>query len=148
MAMLATASILLVEDHPATRSQLGEALRAAGYRVIAAAGGREALAALARASVDLVLSDYRMEPMDGLALLRAVRRTHTVPFLLYGADAGADTAFEAGRAGALCFLEYPFGIADQLLPTLADARTSHDLIRNGGCSAAINRPATAVASSC
>jgi DNA-binding NtrC family response regulator len=119
--MTETPSILLVEDHADTRSYLGEALRASGYRVIAAAGGGEALAALGRAPVDLVLSDYRMQPMDGLALLRAVRRSHAVPFLLYSAGAGADAAFEAGRAGALCFLEYPFRIADQLLPTLADA---------------------------
>jgi DNA-binding NtrC family response regulator len=115
------ASILLVEDHAATRVHLCGALCASGYRVIAAAGGGEALAALGRAPVDLVLSDYRMQPMDGLALLRAVRRAHPVPFLLYSAGASAEAAFEAGRAGALCFLEYPFRIADQLLPTLADA---------------------------
>jgi two-component system NtrC family response regulator len=116
-----TASILLVEDHAATRASLGEALRASGYAVIAAGGGDEALAALSRAPVDLVLSDYRMRPMDGLALLRAVRRAHAVPFLLYSAGAEAEAVFEAGRAGALRFLEYPFRIADQLLPTLADA---------------------------
>jgi DNA-binding NtrC family response regulator len=119
--MRETTSILLVEDHAATRAHLGDALRASGYRVIAAAGGPEALAALGRTPVDLVLSDYRMQPMDGLALLRAVRRAHEVPFLLYSAGADAEAVFEAGRAGALRFLEYPFRVADQLLPTLADA---------------------------
>jgi DNA-binding NtrC family response regulator len=122
--MTATASILLVEDHEATRTRLAGELESSGYRVISTRDGREALDALRRASVDLILSDYRMHPMDGLALLRAVRKTLEVPFVLYSAGADAQTVFAAGRAGALRFLEFPFRVADQLLPTIADTLAS------------------------
>jgi len=118
--MAATASILLVEDHDGTRSQLTSELESSGYHVIPTADGREALEALRRGNVDLVLSDYRMQPMDGLALLRAVRKTLEVPFVLYSAGADAQAVFAAGRAGAVRFLEYPFRVADQLIPTIVD----------------------------
>lgn len=134
--MTATAAILLVEDHEATRKQLSQALEASGYRVVESADGREAIEALRETPVDLVLSDYRMKPMDGLALLRSVRKTLEVPFILYSAGADAQTVFQAGRKGAVRFLEYPFRIADQLLPTLADAlagrpHASRDAERRG-----------------
>ena len=122
--MTATAAILLVEDHEATRSQLTGELESSGYRVVAARDGREALEALRSAPVDLILSDYRMHPMDGLSLLRAVRKTLEVPFVLYSAGADAQAVFAAGRAGAVRFLEYPFRVADQLLPTIADTLAS------------------------
>jgi DNA-binding NtrC family response regulator len=115
-----TAAILLVEDHEGTRAHLAQALRSSGYRVIPTADGREALDVLSRDAVDLILSDYRMKPMDGLSLLRAVRKTLEIPFVLYSAGADAQAVFEAGRDGAFRFLEYPFRIPDQLLPTISD----------------------------
>lgn len=119
--MTATASILLVEDHEGTRSLLAGELASSGYRVIAARDGREALEALGRDAVDLILSDYRMQPMDGLALLRTVRKTLEVPFVLYSAGADSEAVFAAGRAGAVRFLEFPFRVADQLIPTIVDS---------------------------
>jgi DNA-binding NtrC family response regulator len=114
-------TILLVEDHGGTRSELANALRAEGYRVHDAADGCQALDLLGRTSVDLVVSDYRMKPMDGLSLLRAVRHTVEIPFLLYSAGADAEAVFRAGREGAFRFLEYPFRIRDQLLPSVAES---------------------------
>lgn len=119
--MMATASILLVEDHEGTRSRLAGELECSGYRVISTRDGLEALEALRRGPVDLILSDYRMHPMDGLALLRAVRKTLEVPFVLYSAGADAQAVFAAGRAGAVRFLEFPFRVADQLIPTIVDS---------------------------
>ncbi len=119
-----TAKLLVVEDHDATRAQLEAELRASGYRVVCARDGREALDVLARDPVDLVVSDHNMEPMDGLALLRAVRRRQEVPFVLYSAAVDSRTVFEAGREGAVCFLEYPFRIREQLLPTIARTLTA------------------------
>jgi DNA-binding NtrC family response regulator len=124
--MTTTASILLVEDHEGTRDLLTGELESSGYRVIATSDGREALEALRGDPVDLILSDYRMHPIDGLALLRAVRKTLEVPFVLYSAGADAQTVFAAGRAGALRFLEFPFRVADQLLPTIADILACRD----------------------
>jgi DNA-binding NtrC family response regulator len=114
-----SSTVLVVEDHDATRSALERALRESGYRTLAARDGAEALGVLDRSAVDLVLSDHRMAPMDGLALLREVRRRQPLPFVLYSAGADARTVFEAGRAGATSFLAYPFCIREELLPTLA-----------------------------
>jgi len=67
-------SILVVEDHPATRRLLEMRLRKAGYRVISAGNGREALACLERDFCPLVLTDWKMPEMNGLTLCRAIRQ--------------------------------------------------------------------------
>jgi len=113
--------ILLVEDHEATRAHLAQALAKAGYRVTAVSDGSSALVAMGERTIDLVVSDFRMEPMDGLALLRELHRGSDVPVLLYSAGADREVVFRAGRAGAVRFLDYPFRIEDQLLPTVAAA---------------------------
>jgi DNA-binding NtrC family response regulator len=113
------ARILLAEDQPATRDRLSETLRARGFAVRSTADGAEALEWFAREDADLVLSDHAMPRLDGLALLRAVRRIRDVPFILYSAGAEPEVPFRAGRAGALRFLAYPFRVDEQLLPTIA-----------------------------
>ena len=113
--------ILIAEDQTATRERLGDALRASGFAVLAAADGREALERFEAERVDLVLSDQRMPRLDGLGLLRAVRRIREVPFILYSSGAEPDVVFQAGRCGAVRFLEYPFQVEEQLLATIAES---------------------------
>jgi DNA-binding NtrC family response regulator len=113
--------ILLVEDHDGTRSHLTRALEGAGYRVTAVADGSAALLAMQERTIDLVLSDFRMEPMDGITLLREVQRGSDVPVLIYSAGADREAVFRAGREGAVRFLDYPFRVDEQLLPTVAAA---------------------------
>ncbi|MEN8185449.1 MAG: sigma 54-interacting transcriptional regulator, partial [Myxococcota bacterium] len=113
--------LLLVEDRCRTREKIGAELRALGYGVTTARDGSEALAILRTQRVDVVLSDYRMSPMDGLSLLRSVRRTLDLPFILYSSGADAEAVFQAGRDGAFYFLEYPFRIEEQLLPTIEES---------------------------
>jgi DNA-binding NtrC family response regulator len=148
-----SALLLVVEDHDATRSELEAALRDSGYRVLGARDGVEALGVLARDPVELVLSDHRMEPMDGLSLLRAVRRRQPVPFVLYSAGADARTVFEAGREGAVSFLPFPFRIREELLPAIAagltarlegGSGTSHGVARLVGTSTAIRAVRAAI----
>ncbi len=115
------ARILLAEDQSATRERLGAALRASGFSVLTAADGIDALSQFSAQPIDVVLSDHGMPRLDGLGLLRAVRRIREVPFILYSAGAAAEVVFRAGRSGALHFLEYPFCIEAQLLPTIARA---------------------------
>ena len=111
--------ILLAEDQAATRQRLDAALQASGFDVLTAADGIEALAQFSAQPVDVVLSDHGMPRLDGLGLLRALRRIREVPFILYSAGAAAEVVFRAGRSGALHFLEYPFRVEEQLLPTIA-----------------------------
>jgi DNA-binding NtrC family response regulator len=121
--------ILLAEDRDATRERIGEALRASGYHVCAVADGEEALARFEAERIDLVVSDFDMPALDGLALLRAVRRIREVPFILYSAGAPPEVVFRAGRAGALRFLPYPFCVDAQLLPEISAALAPRAQIR-------------------
>jgi len=82
-----------------------------GYEVEAVADGRAALAALARGSVDLVLSDVMMPVLDGFGLLSLVRQnpvTQGVPFILLSARAGEEARVEGLAAGADDYLLKPF----------------------------------------
>ncbi len=113
--------ILLVEDEAPTRERLERALREAGYAVFASRDGGEALHRLRSTEIDLVVSDHRMPRMSGIDLLRAVRRSGDLPFILYSAARDAGVGFRAGRLGALQFLEYPFEIECDLLPAIERA---------------------------
>lgn len=101
--------ILVVEDDAALREAICDTLELAGQTVISAGGGDQALQLLARHAVSLVVSDVRMLPVDGIALLKEIRsRFPYLPVVLMTAFADVDRAVEAMRAGACDFLLKPF----------------------------------------
>ncbi len=101
--------ILVVEDDPNLREAVCDTLLLAGKTVQSAPGGQEALALLARQAFSLVVSDVRMMPMDGIALLKEIRQQWPhLPVVLMTAYADVDRAVEAMRAGACDFLLKPF----------------------------------------
>jgi two-component system response regulator FlrC len=101
--------ILVVEDDAHLREAIADTLELAGRNVHVAPGGAEALDILARAPIAIVVSDVRMQPMDGIALLKEIRqRQPRLPVLLMTAYADVDRAVEAMRAGACDFLLKPF----------------------------------------
>lgn len=101
--------ILVVEDDPSLREAVCDTLLLAGKTVVSAPGGHEAMALLAGQSVSLVVSDVRMMPMDGIALLKEIRSQWPhLPVVLMTAYADVDRAVEAMRAGACDFLLKPF----------------------------------------
>lgn len=69
--------ILVVDDQDSMRTLLKDMLEVIGYDVTLAGGGEQALAILQGSGFDLVLSDLNMPGMDGTALLRAVKSTHS-----------------------------------------------------------------------
>ena len=68
--------ILVVDDEDLPRFRLLDALESCGHAVMPAVSGKEALQVLERMQVDLVITDVVMPEMDGLELLRAMRRSH------------------------------------------------------------------------
>jgi len=104
--------ILVVEDDDALRDALLITLEAAGHRATGADGGPAALAALAALSRDpfsMVVSDLRMDPMDGLTLLGEIRSRYPgMPVLLMTAFGDVDKAVAAMRGGACDFMLKPF----------------------------------------
>ncbi|HZV54869.1 MAG TPA: sigma-54 dependent transcriptional regulator [Rhodocyclaceae bacterium] len=102
-------NILVVEDDEALRDALLITLEAAGHQPTGAPGGREALDLLGREHFNMVVSDLRMAPMDGLQLLGEIRVRHpTLPVLLMTAFGDVDKAVAAMRGGACDFMLKPF----------------------------------------
>ena len=101
--------VLLVEDEASTRKRLQQLLRHAGYHVVVAADGAEALFQLSQGSVDVVLADIWMPFLDGVKLLEIVRekRIGTPVVLITG---GSDTDLEASclKMGAADYITKPF----------------------------------------
>jgi two-component system response regulator FlrC len=101
--------LLIVEDDRDLRDAMCITLEIAGYPVISAADGCEALAAMAGQGVSLVISDIQMQVLDGLGLLREIRRLHAqVPVVLMTAFGDIEHAVEALHEGASDYLTKPF----------------------------------------
>jgi two-component system chemotaxis sensor kinase CheA len=114
--------ILVVDDSVTTRSLGKSILEAAGFEVVVATDGQEALRVLEERGADLVLSDVEMPRMDGLALteaIRASRRFERLPvILLTGLGSERDKA-RGLEVGADAYLVKSAFDTDQLLETIA-----------------------------
>ena len=72
-----SANLLLVDDDPGLLKLLGMRLSSEGFRVSTAESGPEALKVLNKEKIDLVISDLRMDEMDGMALFAEIQKTHS-----------------------------------------------------------------------
>lgn len=107
--MTDAAQIAIVEDDAHLRHALCETAALAGYRVKAFADGPSCLHALNDLDIDLVISDVQMEAMDGLELLREIRRRHRdLPVLMMTAYGSVQSAIDAMKHGATDYLLKPF----------------------------------------
>ncbi|MDH4043769.1 MAG: protein kinase [Gemmatimonadota bacterium] len=105
------ARILVVDDEPGNRDLLQRRLERDGYAVICAGGGREALAAVGREAVDLVLLDMLMPDMDGLAVLQHLKgdpATRDLPVIVISALDDLHAVARCIEAGAEDYLPKPF----------------------------------------
>jgi two-component system, NtrC family, response regulator GlrR len=111
----ASVTILIVDDDPTLLRLLGMLLRQEGYRVVAADSAERALALLQTERPQLVITDLRMNGMDGLALFEAVRRElPLLPVIILTAHGTIPEAVQATRKGVFGFLTKPYE-ADALL---------------------------------
>jgi two-component system NtrC family response regulator len=105
-------NILLVDDEPDLRVSLGDVLREEGHAVEVASDGEAAIARLATQSFHLVVSDVRLPKLDGLTLLRRIRRdfpsTEVLLMTAYGSIGDAVTAM---KDNAVDYLTKPFDIS-------------------------------------
>jgi two-component system chemotaxis response regulator CheY len=103
------------------RQMVSFTLRHAGYEVVEAVDGEEALEYARDNVVDLVLTDVNMPKMDGITLVRELRRLESyryVPLLMLTTEAGPEKKMEGRKAGATGWLVKPFN-PDKLLATIA-----------------------------
>jgi two-component system KDP operon response regulator KdpE len=104
--------LLLVEDDDATRHAVAANLAAHGYRVDEAADGEAALRSWERSRPDLLLVDLGLPGIDGLAIVRHVRRDAATPIIVISARDQERDKVAALDAGADDYLTKPFGMAE------------------------------------
>ncbi len=106
--------VLVVDDDPTILRTLRINLRARGLDVVAVATGQAALASVAEEAPDLVVLDLGLPDLDGVEVLRALRRTSTVPVVVLSARHESDDKVEALDEGADDYVTKPFGM-DELM---------------------------------
>lgn len=107
--------ILLVDDEPDLREQLGSLLTRQKYIVDTAADGEEALDRIFNQPFDLIILDIMLPKKDGLAVLREIRRGKIVtPILMLTAKSGIDDKIKGLDQGADDYLAKPFSAAELL----------------------------------
>src|SRR5512137_2567936 len=116
MAKPSKGRILVVDDHPEMVRLLADQLDDAGYHVELAESGRAALALAEKRLPDVVLTDLRMEDVDGFDVLAGMRALDpTVPVLIMTGFGAIDSAIEAIKRGAYHYLTKPFRLEEVLL---------------------------------
>jgi len=112
---LGTTKILLVDDDPQVRRALRTTLVSAGYTVVEARTGEEALEEIqAEGDVNMVLLDLKMPGIGGIEACRRIRRISQVPVLVISVLRTQEEKVQAFDAGADDYLVKPFGIQELL----------------------------------
>lgn len=104
-------TILVVDDSSSLRQVVGIALKGAGYDVIEACDGKDALGKIAGQKVHLIISDVNMPNMDGISLVREVKKHPTykfTPIIMLTTESGENRKQEGQAAGAKAWVVKPF----------------------------------------
>ena len=106
--------ILIVEDEQSISNFISMILTANGYDTITVRGGEEALTIIASHCPDLVILDLGLPDMDGMEVLRSVRKWSNLPVVVVSARQHERDKVEALDCGADDYLVKPFGTAELL----------------------------------
>lgn len=114
------ASVLAVDDSASMRQMVAFTLKGAGYTVVEAVDGVDALNKAKMQKFDCVVTDVNMPNMDGITLikeLRALPNYKFIPMLMLTTESGMDKKQQGKAAGATGWIVKPFN-PDQLLKTI------------------------------
>jgi two-component system chemotaxis response regulator CheY len=113
-------NILIVDDSASMRQMISFTLKDAGYDVITAGNGKEALTKLDGTKVEMVLTDLNMPEMNGIELIRQLRAKpgyKFIPIVMLTTESQETKKQEGKQAGASGWIVKPFK-PDQLLDTV------------------------------
>jgi two-component system chemotaxis response regulator CheY len=114
--------ILIVDDSASVRQVVNMALSGAGYTVIEASDGKDALAKLdGQQKINLVISDVNMPNMDGITFVKEMKQKANfkfTPVIMLTTEGADDKKQEGKAAGAKAWIVKPFR-PDQLLQTVS-----------------------------
>ena len=122
--------VMIVDDVPSARRIIKKQLENLGYsNIMEADSGEAALSLLSKEPCSLILSDWSMPKLGGLALLKELRSkeaSKTLPFIMITSTAGSEQIVESAKAGVTDFIVKPFstetlekkvkGISDKIKP--------------------------------
>ncbi|EGJ2700122.1 two-component system response regulator QseF/GlrR [Escherichia coli] len=132
------AHLLLVDDDPGLLKLLGLRLTSEGYSVVTAESGAEGLRVLNREKVDLVISDLRMDEMDGMQLFAVIQKVQPgMPVIILTAHGSIPDAVAATQQGVFSFLTKPVD-KDALYQAIDDALEQARLVAQSDVSVLIN----------
>ena len=103
--------IMTVDDSASIRQMVSFTLKGAGYQVVEAVNGEDALKKLEVSKVDMVLADLNMPIMDGITLIRKIREKSQykfIPVVMLTTESQADKKQEGREAGATGWIIKPF----------------------------------------
>ena len=109
--------ILIVDDSASIRQVVSIALKGAGYEVVDASDGKDALTKLTGEKFNLIISDVNMPNMDGITFLKEVKkhpRYKFTPVIMLTTEAGQSKMAEGKAAGAKAWVVKPFQPAQML----------------------------------
>lgn len=110
-------SILIVDDSASLRQVVSIALKGAGYDVIDACDGKDALKKLDGRKIHLIISDVNMPNMDGITFVKAAKQLPAykfTPIIMLTTEAGEGKKAEGQSAGAKAWVVKPFQPAQML----------------------------------
>ena len=115
------ARVLLVDDEPSILNVLSTLMKSEGHEAVPVRGGEKAQELMLAEYFDLMISDIRMSPVDGLQLLRTAHRERpSMAVIMLTAYGSVETAVEAMKDGAFDYVTKPFKV-DELLITVQRA---------------------------
>ncbi|MCU1512905.1 MAG: DNA-binding response regulator, partial [Arthrobacter sp.] len=114
------ASVLIVDDEVQILRALQINLNARGYSTVTAFTGQNALEQAAQHPVDVIILDLGLPDLDGVEVIRRLRRWNKVPIVVLSARHGSDDKIQALDAGADDYVTKPFGM-DELMARLRAA---------------------------
>lgn len=110
-------TILVVDDSSSVRQVVGIALKGAGYEVMEACDGKDALAKLTGQKVHLIISDVNMPNMDGISFVKEVKKLPAyrfTPIIMLTTESQEAKKLEGQAAGAKAWVVKPFQPAQML----------------------------------
>lgn len=120
--------VLIVDDEPRILSLLHCLLKNEGLEVVSEHDGAAAIQRIRTEQFDLILTDIRMTPVDGMQVFRVARAERPdTPVIFLTAYGAISTAIEAMKGGAFDYLTKPFKV-DELLVTIRRALTYRSLV--------------------
>ncbi len=110
--------IMTVDDSSSIRQMVSFTLKEAGYNVVEAVDGSDALAKLKNCQVDLLITDLNMPNIDGIELIKEVRKSHAtkfIPIVMLTTESQAEKKQQGKSAGATGWIVKPFNQQQLLL---------------------------------